>query len=82
MNDEDKRLNVALLEKVIYHPNISLLKNILSINHKSKNLIVNSIEKYIRVISEPSLVLKLMNLLNICILVLKIQVLLSVIIYI
>ena len=58
MNDEDKRLNVALLEKVIHKPYFSLLKNIPYINLKSKNLIENSIEKSIKVILEPLHVLK------------------------
>lgn len=58
MNDEDKRLNVALLEKVINQSHLSSLKNTPFINHKSKNLIDNSIEKFIKVILEQSLVLK------------------------
>lgn len=77
MNDEDKKLNVALLEKVLLSL-FSLLKNIPYIHQRLINSIANLKEKYTKVTSEPSLKLKLTHLEGFCIHVRKIQVSLNV----
>ena len=62
MNDEDKKLNVALLEKVLYYKILSLLINTQYIPQRLVNLTVNLKEKYTRDTLEPSLKLKLIHL--------------------